>query len=455
MLNSKVTNIKNIRKEVIPYMICWILYYTWILVFFTWWINDFANSYIFKTNELFTIYTLFLIIINIVIFLVHPKNFKKYYLFGGIVSLILLIVYLFYNNIIYVLPLFMAISFVGLLQMFIYIMNNSERFFSLLIGNFLLISLVLFQDIKIINISNNYLLLISILFLSILPTIKIKSERYYEEEKKFKKTAPKISKVLYLSIIINCIFLTFCRGVGRAFLLMANDMYPFNLEIYYYIGALFGCILLFVLYNYVKRCNIISWNMIFSFFVLSAFLYMWPSSLFIKSLFAFILGVSLMMGINSMYYILGVISKKYWNFKFSRFNILAIGMFGCGLGTFLGNYIYNSGNSTFNNTILTLSVIMVIAILISSPILENTFFKDKWDEDSKTATIDNLNKRKYNKYNLTLKEIEVCNYIIENNSVRQIAIAMGISENTVKFHKKQIFKKLNISSKDELTTLLK
>lgn len=187
MLNSKVTNIKNIRKEVIPYMICWILYYTWILVFFTWWINDFDNSYIFKTNELFTIYTLFLIIINIVIFLVHPKNFKKYYIFGGIVSLILLIVYLFYNNIIYVLPLFMAISFVGLLQMFIYIMNNSERFFSLLLGNFLLISLVLFQDIKIINISNNYLLLISILFLSILPTIKIKSERYYEEEKKFKK----------------------------------------------------------------------------------------------------------------------------------------------------------------------------------------------------------------------------------------------------------------------------
>ena len=139
MLNSKVTNIKNIRKEVIPYMICWILYYTWILVFFTWWINDFDNSYIFKTNELFTIYTLFLIIINIVIFLVHPKNFKKYYIFGGIVSLILLIVYLFYNNIIYVLPLFMAISFVGLLQMFIYIMNNSERFFSLLLGNFLLI----------------------------------------------------------------------------------------------------------------------------------------------------------------------------------------------------------------------------------------------------------------------------------------------------------------------------
>lgn len=458
MLNSKVTDFKNIRKEVIPYMLCWILYYTWILVFFTWWVNDFDNSYIFKTNELFTIYTLFLIIINIIIFLVHPKNFKKYFVFGGISSLLLLLVYVLINsfsNIIYILPFFMSFSFVGLLQMFIYIMNNTERFFSLLIGNFLLISLVLFQDINIINISNNYILLFLILLLSILPTIKIKSERYYDEEKKFKKTAPKISKVLYFSIIINCIFLTFCRGVGRAFLLMANDMYPFNLEIYYYIGALCGCILLYVLYNYVSRCNIITWNMIFSLFVLSAFLYMWPSSFYIKSLFAFVLGVSLMMGINSMYYILGVISKKYWNFKFSRYNILVIGLLGCGLGTLLGNYIYKNDNEVFNNSILTLSVVMVIIILILSPILENTFFKDKWDEDSTKGTIDNLNKRKYSKYNLTSKEMEVCNYIIDNNSVRQIAIAMNISENTVKFHKKQIFKKLNISSKDELISLLK
>lgn len=458
MLNSKVTNIKNIRKEVIPYMLCWIFYYTWILVFFTWWINDFDNSYIFKSKELFTIYTLFLIIINVIIFLVHPKNFKKYYVFGGISSLIFLIFYYFINtyfNLIYILPVFMAFSFIGLLQMFIYIMNNSERFFSLLIGNFFLILLVLLQDIKVINTTNNYLFLILLLFLSILPTIKTKSERYYEEEKKFKKTAPKISKLLYLSVIINCIFLTFCRGVGRAFLLIANDMYPFNLEIYYYLGALFGCIILYALFNHVKRCNIISWNMIFALFVLSSFLYMWPSSLFVKNLFAFILGISLMMGINSMYYILGVISKKYWDFKFSRFNILVIGLLGCGFGTFLGNYIYKYGSDNFNNIILTISVIMVIVLLILSPILENTFFRDKWDEDSTKATIDNLNKRKYSKYNLTLKEMEVCNYIIENNSVRQISISMGISENTVKFHKKQIFKKLNISSKDELISLLK
>ena len=236
---------------------------------------------------------------------------------------------------------------------------------------------------------------------------------------------------------------------------MANDMYPFNLKIYYYIGALCGCVLLYVLYNYVSRCNIITWNMIFSLFVLSAFLYMWPSSFYIKSLFAFVLGVSLMMGINSMYYILGVISKKYWDFKFSRYNILVIGLLGCGLGTLLGNYIYKNDNEIFNNSILTLSVVMVIVILILSPILENTFFKDKWDEDSTKGTIDNLNKRKYSKYNLTFKEMEVCNYIIDNNSVRQIAIAMNISENTVKFHKKQIFKKLNISSKDELISLLK
>lgn len=50
--------------------------------------------------------------------------------------------------------------------------------------------------------------------------------------------------------------------------------------------------------------------------------------------------------------------------------------------------------------------------------------------------------RKFTKLNLTKKEIEVYKYILKNLTVRQIATEMKISENTIKFHKKQILKNL-------------
>lgn len=457
MINSKVIHAKNIRKKIIPYMITWVIFYTWMVIFFTWWVSDFKNSNIFSTNQLFIIYSLFLLFISIIIFLVKPKKFKKYYVIGSSFSSLILIINLFKvnNNLLYLLPIFIAIAYVGLLQIFIYIMNNTEKFYSLIFSNFLLICIVMHQGVSFLNFSNNYYFMIFFLALSLIPSIKFKYEDYFVEEKEYAKTAPKISKYLYISLIINCIFLIFCRGVGRGFILLANDMYPFNLEIYYYLGGLVGCVLLFILISYVKKCNILSWNITFCSFVLASFLYMWPSSEFIKNAFAFVLGVGTMMGINNMYYMLGVISKKYWDFSYIRYNILIIALIGCGLGTLLGNYIYTNGNDNINIIILTLSVFMVIMLLIISPILANTFFSDKWDEDSTKAMIDNLNRRKYDKYNLTSKEIEVSNYIMNNYTVRQIAAYMNVSENTIKFHKKQIFKKTNVNSKEELIDLLK
>lgn len=462
MINSKVTNINNIRKSVIPYMMAWVIFYAWMVVFFTWWVNDFNNNYIFMEHEMFIIYSLFLLFISIISFLAHPKGFKKYFKIGGIGSIIVLVLYylsvsmkiLSLRYTIYILPLFMGLSYVGLLQTYIYIMNNTEKFYSVVFGNFILIVIVMLQDLNILDIVHNYMFLILMLVLSLVPMIKFKINDYDREEENYAKTAPKVSKVLYASLFINCIFLIFCRGVGRGFILVANEMYPFNLEIYYYAGALIGCILIFIIYTYIKRCNSITWNIVFSSFIFAAFLYMWPSSEIIKNLFAFVLGLGVMMGVNSMYYILGVISKKYWNFTYVRYNILIIAILGCGVGTLLGNYIYNNGNELFNNYLLTFSVFMMIVLLVISPIFATTFFRDKWDEDSKMAMIDNKNLRKFSKYNLTFKEIEACNYIVSGLTVRQIAACMNISENTVKFHKKQIFKKLDINSKEELVKIM-
>ena len=71
MINSKVTNIKNIRKKTIPYMLSWLIFYSWLVMFFTWWINNFKNNYIFNVNKISVISCLLLLIIPIISYLTN------------------------------------------------------------------------------------------------------------------------------------------------------------------------------------------------------------------------------------------------------------------------------------------------------------------------------------------------------------------------------------------------
>ena len=289
MINSKVTNIKNIRKKTIPYMLSWIIFYAWLVMFFTWWINNFKNNYIFNENRISIISCLLLLIIPIISYLTTPDKFKKYFKVGGIGSLVIILSYYIFNiiqttsiikNIIYILPLFMGLTYAGLLQSYIYIMNNTEKFFTIIFGNFLLMILSILNYYNIININNNYIFFIIMLMSSLLFMIKFNTKDYKKEEKKYSINTPKTSKILYISLLINCIFLVFCRGVGRAFVLLANDMYTFNLEIYYYLGGLVGCIILIILYRNFEKCNILTWNIVFGSFIFAAILYMYPAAEF-------------------------------------------------------------------------------------------------------------------------------------------------------------------------------
>lgn len=464
MINTKVTDIKNIRKSSIPYIISFIVFYGWILSFFTWWVNDYSSSYIFGGKQLFIINLFILILVAIYVFFIKPKNYNKYIKNGGLLSICSLVIYSFYlifpsfyiiKYVLYLLPIFLGLIYAGFLSLYIYILNNSEKFYSIVLAYALVAGYTLLHYLFDVHVFNSYILFILLLVISILISFKFKTEDYIKEEEKFVKTAPKLKSILYLSVVIDCVFLIFVRSVGRAVLLTANSTLKYNIDIYYYIGALFGCIFLFLLYSFIKKCNSITWNIIYGLFILALFLYLSSMSPFIIKVYAFLLGCCITMGMCSMFYILGVISKKYWDYNYVKYNVVIIDIVGCCFGSLFGNYIYALNNVWTTNTIIIISFIIIVLFLIFSPLLVVTFFNDKWDEDSTKGLIDNLNIRKFAKYNLTNKEIEVCNHLLNNLTVRQIAVAMNISENTVKFHKKHIFDKLKISSKEELYKIVK
>lgn len=59
-----------------------------------------------------------------------------------------------------------------------------------------------------------------------------------------------------------------------------------------------------------------------------------------------------------------------------------------------------------------------------------------------------------NKYSLTNREREIFRYIIKGYSNSEIASLAYISENTVKFHIKNILKKTNCANRTEVLELL-
>ncbi len=463
MLDSKVTNIKNIKKENLAYIVTWIIYYAWVIVFTTWWTASPLTDEVYGTDSRVILHSLNLVSSAICVFFMKKEWFKKFAIGGGILAIItsVLFAYTLHVNLLQIhsiVTIILAVSLgiinAGILIPFVYTLNNTEKFYSVVGTNTLITILVLFQELNLLNISNGFAFSFVMLILGLIPIYFFKLSDYKKEEEEHEKTAPNSTKVIYITLLLNCLYCIFCKGVGRAFLTIANETIDFNLNVLYYIGAAIGCIIYFLIYHFFKKCNHATWNTTFATFAFAMFLYTVSDIIPIRMIFAVIVGVGSTMGMINMYYILGVIGKKYWNHTYVKASIFFIGVCGGASGTLLGNFITNS-NDTVTSIVIAIIAILIITVLLAiSPLLASTYYKEKWEEDATKTQSDNKNLRKYQKYNLTNREIDVCNLLLENYTNRQIASMLGLSENTVKYYSKNIYKKLNIYSKRDINAKL-
>lgn len=463
MLDSKVTNIKNIKKENLAYIVTWIIYYAWVIVFTTWWTASPLTDKVYGTNSRVILHSLNLVSSAICVFFMKKEWFKKFAIGGGILAIIssVLFAYTLYADLFQlhsIITVILAISLgiinAGILIPFVYTLNNTEKFYSVVGTNALITVLVLLQELNLLNISNGFMFSFIMLILGLIPIYFFKLSDYKKEEEEHKNTAPKTEKVVYITLLLNCLYCIFCKGVGRAFLTIANETIDFNLNVLYYIGAAIGCIIYFLIYHFFKKCNHATWNTTFATFAFAMFLYTVSDMPPIRMIFAVIVGVGSTMGMINMYYILGVIGKKYWNHTYVKASIFFIGVCGGASGTLLGNFITNSNDTVISIVIAVIAILIITVLLAISPLLASTYYKEKWEEDATRTQSDNKNLRKYQKYNLTNREIDVCNLLLENYTNRQIASMLGLSENTVKYYSKNIYKKLNIYSKRDISAKL-
>ena len=166
-------------------------------------------------------------------------------------------------------------------------------------------------------------------------------------------------------------------------------------------------------------------------------------------LLALLLGLGSTMGMINMYYVLGVIGKKYQSYSYVKISVVIIGCVGGITGVVLGKW-GTSYPGSIALVVAAASSVVIILLLMFSPMLSRTYFKEKWAEDSQKPEVDNDHAYLFAQYSLSKRETEVCRLLLEGYTLRQISGVLGLSYATINTYQTGLYRKLGINSKTEL-----
>jgi DNA-binding CsgD family transcriptional regulator len=125
---------------------------------------------------------------------------------------------------------------------------------------------------------------------------------------------------------------------------------------------------------------------------------------------------------------------------------------------FLGISVININSTTIKIGAFIEMIILSIAVLYRVKILkiENRQMKDeiiKYSKEIKELSTNNEDEKKNNLEALSIREKEIFCLIVIKKTNKEISTELNISINTVKFHVKNIYEKLDIKSRKEAIKL--
>lgn len=459
MKSQSLVNIKNIRRENLPYIVVWVLYYAWVVVFTTWWTASPLAGGSYGTDTRMTLHSVNLIASAVFICVLKREWFAKAAIAGAVCLIAAAVTFLTAKNeaVLFYAAIFLGASLgcvnVAILPPFVFALNNTEKFYSVVFANILIGALMLLQVTGAAGISGTAFVFV-MLFLSLVPAAFFKKADLAKELPQNISFVPKISKLAYLTILLNCVYAVLCKGVGKVFLLSASAGSPLPLEPIFYAGAVAGCAAYFAIYAFLRGNNHVAWNITFASFVTSMLLYLLSGqSVPAMAAFAALLGVSSTMGMINMYYILGVIGKKYFSWKYVRVSVILIGLVGGVSGIALGKWVDSSPLGAGIAAAIFSAIVMVI-LLALSPWLTKVYFSGGWAEDSRLSDV-NKSMTRLDEYSLSKREKEICLLLLKGYTMRQAAYMLDISYPTVNTYCTSLYRKLNINSRTELLVLFK
>ncbi len=321
---------------------------------------------------------------------------------------------------------------------FLYILNNSERVMGLITIMFLqgLYRAFdpLFQQVH----RNIICVVFFVVYLFCLYlTQKPKLRELVDNVANSKSTPPKSALIASLPLLLFCIIDVF-------FAIRSGFIADMGIRSYYGIGILVGVVIIMVIQYFLHNSAWHTWNA-FLLAVTAGMAFLIPEPVTFPIIGAFICGVAICIGNTATNYILGGVAYKYAHPIFFRL-LCGIMVIYYLVGSTVADLFNRLFPAQYGYITFGVSIGFIFISVILSPVLYNKLFAAKWS-DNKQKQAD------FDKYKLTPREKELATLLLTGMAQKNIAIEMGISYSTMKFHLNNLYRKLEVQSRVEFFAL--
>lgn len=467
-LRDNVVNINGLRRQNASYIFIWVFYYAWVVAFSSWWTASPLAEDLFGMQLRGIIHSINLISSAVFIFVIRKEWFVKASRIGAV--LIVAGIGLFFAvpepniQLLSVIISSIAIGCVNISMLipFVFLLNNTEKLYTVVGGNVLIQLISLFQEYgsgRSWYDGTDLILSFAILAISLSATLFFKEKSILsdlDDSNDQMVNAPEIHWRIYLTIFFNCAIVVLCKGAGKGILNIAAVNSGIRILPWHYVGGLIGCVMFIAIYAFVKKAYLWLGNITFASVAMglccSAFSIQIPR---LAVAFAFLLGIGNTIGMINMYYIIGVVAKKYNSMRYLRLSIFFIGACGGVSGIVIGNLISSTDTFEISVIVSIISIAVMTFFMIISPIIAQTQYENYWAKDSQYTDVDNDRVYIFSKFDLSKRETEVCKLLLQGYTMRQISGILSIAYPTVNTYCTSIYRKLGINSRAELLLMFK
>lgn len=316
--------------------------------------------------------------------------------------------------------------------------------------------LMIFFNVIALNVSS--LLALSVSIISLLCSLYILSRlESYSENETIKENTPENTKItIFKPMVFLCFFIliiTINSGIMYQVVVPTFSDFKVLTSYYWAVPYILALLILRNTTNHINRAYIL--YIALSMIGLSYLCFM----ILNKSIGSYLIINSLMLGA------FGVCDLFWWSMLGGFFDYhnnparilgggLSMNVLGVLIGGILGNYM--TSNSDFIN-ISILALFIVFMVIIILPFL-NFYLTKHIKNNAYLVNISNSTKDEHEQLlrdfaelrQLTEREAEIVYLLFQGFTYKAISESLCISQNTTKFHVKNIYQKLNINSKMEL-----
>jgi DNA-binding CsgD family transcriptional regulator len=467
-----------LRRQNLPYIAIWIIYYAWVIIFSTWWTASPLAEHAFGTGIRNLMHVVTLVSSAAFVFIIRRQWFVIFARVGALPILAGMLLFLFAADPTLQLVAALTISVslgcvnIGILMPFIFALNNTEKLYAVVGSNVLICAVSLALESGLGTLLGRFgeaILSLGIMVVALSFVLFFKRESVLDgvpkgvpngalddalegdSEHEPLISRPKMNLWVWVTIPVSMVLGILCKGAGRGLLNISALTFGQTAVIWHYVGGLLGCLILLVVFAFARRSVQVAVNITFGVMATGLFLNAFTADMPHLSIpFALFTGVTGMMGMMIVYYILGVIGKKYGDMLYIRLSILLIGIGGGAAGVLVGNLITTANTSAFSIGASLVSVVALVLFLVLSPSFFAAYYANEWVTDSERAEIGDAFLAEIAPYDLSRREVEVCRLLLQGHTMRQVSGILSIAYPTVNTYCNSLYRKLAINSRTEL-----